>query len=320
VHLQLFIFIAFEAQFGCWVLVIVLGLGLTAWAIHTAHGLGPIFSEPSKLSWGKFWPLFGLSVTGLVGVCSTLVLNIPDFTRFSRSQKDQIIGQTLGLPVTAILFAVMSIVITSGTVIAFGQPIWDPVQLLQKFGNPIVLALGAFALLVATLSVNVAANVVSPAYDLVSLFPRKLNFVRAGMVSIVVSLFFAPWLWFNNAGTIFNVLGSIGGSLGPVAGIMLADFYVVRSRQYDLDAFYSKSGEYAYQGGWNIKALVALGLGLTVAFIGLVIPALQVLYTYSWFLGISVGFVSYAMMMWSTRSRVSFNLVEQLDAERIEGV
>lgn len=289
-------------------LVIVLGLGLTIWAISVSHGVGPLFSEPSKLSGASFWKLFGLSVTGLVGVWSTLVLNIPDFTRFSRSQKDQLIGQAIGLPGTAILFAVMSIVITSGTVIAFGKPIWDPVQLLQKFGNPIVLIIGAFALLIATLSVNVAANVVSPAYDLVNMFPRKLNFIRAGMITIFVALLFAPWLWFNNAGTIFNVLGAIGGGLGPVAGIMLADFYFIRRKVYQLDAFYDKGSPYGYNNGWNGKALLALALGLVVAFIGLVVPALNVMYNYSWFLGIAVGFISYAILMRSERS--IFTLVD----------
>lgn len=286
-------------------LVILLGLGLMIWALSVSHGLGPLFSQPSKLSAAAFWKLFGVSVTGLVGVWSTLVLNIPDFTRFSRSQKDQIVGQSIGLPGTAILFAVMSIVITSGTVIAFGKPIWDPVQLLQKFGNPIVLILGAFALLIATLSVNVAANVVSPAYDLVNMFPKKLNFVRAGMITIVIALLFAPWLWFNNAGTIFNVLGAIGGSLGPVAGIMMADFFIVRRRIYQLDAFYDKKSRYAYRNGWNGRALLALAFGLVVAFVGLVVPILHVLYNYSWFLGVGVGFISYALLMRPERSYVS---------------
>lgn len=278
-------------------LVIVLGLGLTVWALVTAHGLGPIFSEPSKLSNVQFWGLFGLSVTGLIGSWSTLVLNIPDFTRFSRSQKDQIIGQAIGLPGTAILFSVMSIIITSGTVIAFGKPIWDPIILLQRFGNPIVLVVGAFALLIATLSVNVAANVVSPAYDLVSLFPKKLNFVKAGMLSIILAFLFVPWLWYDNAGTIFNVLGAIGGGLGPVAGIMMADFYVVRKRVYKINAFYQKDGEYGYRNGWNWNAIISLVIGLIVAFIGLVIPALQSLYAYSWFLGLIVGFITYSLLM-----------------------
>ncbi|MDF9844509.1 MULTISPECIES: NCS1 family nucleobase:cation symporter-1 [unclassified Paenibacillus] len=286
-------------------LVIVLGLGLVVWAISTANGLGPLFSEPSTLTGGKFWSVFFLSVTGLIGTWATLILNIPDFTRFARSQKDQIIGQAVGLPGTAIIFSIMSIVITSGTVIAFGRPIWDPVELLIQFDNPIVLILGAFSLLIATLSVNVAANVVSPAYDLINLMPRKLNFVRAGIISMILGLFFVPWLWIENSGAIFSALGAVGGALGPVAGIMIADFYLVRKGEYDVDSFYTKTGAYAYSGGWNPRAFIALFLGLFASFIGLVIPALHSLYTFSWFLGVGVGFVAYTLLMRSVVTPVS---------------
>ncbi|WP_245602254.1 NCS1 family nucleobase:cation symporter-1 [Peribacillus kribbensis] len=282
-------------------LVIVLGLGLVIWAITVSKGLGPLFAEPSTLTGGAFWTAFGVSVTGLIGTWATLILNIPDFTRFARSQKDQVIGQAIGLPGTAIIFAVMSIITTSGTVIAFGRPIWDPVELLQQFGNPIVLFLGAFALLIATLSVNVAANVVSPAYDLVNLFPKKLNFVKAGLISIVAAFFVAPWLWYNNSDTIFNVLGAIGGALGPVGGIMIADYYLVARGKYDLNSFYRKDGLYEYKNGWNIKALAALALGLIASFIGLMVPSLKGLYTYSWFFGIGFGFITYVLLMKSER-------------------
>lgn len=292
-------------------LVIVLGLALVIWAISVSNGLGPLFDEPAKLTGGAFWSAFGISITGLIGTWATLILNIPDFTRFARSQKDQVIGQAIGLPGTAIIFAIMSIITTSGTIIAFGRPIWDPVELLQQFGNPIVLFLGAFALLIATLSVNVAANVVSPAYDLVNLFPRKLNFIKAGLISIVVALFFAPWLWYNNSGTIFNVLGAIGGALGPVGGIMIADYYLIARRKYDLASFYKKDGIYEYTNGWNVKALIALLIGLIASFIGLIIPALKELYTYSWFLGIGLGFISYLFLMKSEKlSKASLENVE----------
>ncbi|MCL6577746.1 MAG: NCS1 family nucleobase:cation symporter-1 [Kyrpidia sp.] len=278
-------------------LVIVLGLGLVTWALVAAHGVGPLFAEPSKLTNGQFWHVFFLSVTGLIGVWATLVLNIPDFTRFARSQKDQVVGQAIGLPGTAIVFAVMSIIITSGTIVVFGRPIWDPVELLKQFHNPVILILGSFSLLVATLSVNVAANVVSPAYDLINLFPKKLNFVKAGMLSIVIALFFAPWLWFDNANTIFAILGAIGGTLGPVAGIMIGDFYFVRRRNCDMAAFYSRNGPYSYSNGWNFRALVAMGIGTILSLIGLFVPPLSGLYAYSWFLGVGAGLIVYVFLM-----------------------
>lgn len=264
-------------------LVIVMGLALVVWAVGVAGGVAPLFSQPSTLSPAEFWPLFAISVTGLISVWSTLVLNIPDFTRFSRSQKDQLVGQAIGLPMTTIIFSVMSIAITAGSTIAFGRPISAPDQLLLAFNNPVVLLIGAITILIATLSVNVAANIVSPAYDLVNLFPRRLNFVRAGIISIFIGFLFVPWLWMDQPDAIFRVLGYIGGALGPVAGIMIADFYLVRRRNYDIGSFYTKTGDYEYQNGWNPKALIATALGVLVAFIGLVVPALSILLSYSWF-------------------------------------
>jgi NCS1 family nucleobase:cation symporter-1 len=287
-------------RFEMWAgpLVIVLALGLVFWAVNIAHGLGPLFSIPSKIHGGEFWNSFFLSVTGMIGVLATLVLNIPDLTRFSRSQKDQVIGQAIGLPVMMTIFAFMSIMITADTIIAFGKPITDPVQLLLQFrDHPLIVLLGAFALLIATLSVNVVANVVSPAYDLINLVPRKLNFVKAGIISILIGVLFAPWLWFNNANTIYSIVGAIGGTLGPVSGIMIVDYFLIRRGQYDLNSFFVKDGQYAYRNGWNPQAFLAMGIGVIVALIGLVVPSLQTLYTYNWFLGIATGGFSYFFLM-----------------------
>ncbi|MCY0908349.1 MAG: NCS1 family nucleobase:cation symporter-1 [Sulfobacillus thermotolerans] len=278
-------------------MVIIMGLIAVVWAVNAAHGLGPLFTEPSHLSPAAFDAAFPLAVTGLIGVWATLVLNIPDFTRFAKSQRDQVVGQAIGLPITAILFALISIITTSGALAAFGSAISNPVDLLQRFHNPLILVFGALTLIVATLSVNVGANVVSPAYDLVNLFPRKLHFVSAGILAIALGVLFVPWMWFNNATTIYDVLGAIGGALGPVAGLMLADFYVVRNQHYDVEQFFERSGDFRYQNGWNLRGLMAFGVGLLGAFIGLFIPSLHVLYTYSWFVGIVASFVSYALLM-----------------------
>ena len=288
-------------------IVIVAGLVLVVWAVNAAGGVGPLMDAPSRLSPGEFWPLFAISVTGLVSVWSTLVLNIPDFTRFSRSQKDQLVGQAIGLPLTTILFSVMSIAITAGSAVAFGRPIAEPVALLQAFDNPVILFIGGAIILIATLSVNVAANIVSPAYDLVNLFPRRLNFVSAGLISIVIGVFFMPWLWMDDAGTIFAVLGYIGGALGPVAGIMLADFYLIRRRNYDLESFYIRDGEYEYAGGWNLRAIAATVIGLAVAFVGVFAPlvgleSLGFLSGYTWFLGLIVAFFAYTFLMRTERA------------------
>lgn len=300
-------------------LVLVMAGALVVWAFVQADGFGPLFAQGSKLEGGEFWTLYGASVTGLIGVWSTLVLNIPDFTRFSRSQKDQMIGQTIGLPVTAVVFSFMSILITSGTVAAFGTAIADPVELLIRLDSTLVLILGGIALLIATLSVNVAANVVSPAYDLVNMFPRRLNFVSAGIISTVLAVVFVPWLWFENADRIFSVLNVIGGALGPVAGIMLVDFFLLRKKSYDVRSFYTRSGQYAYQSGWNVRGLSALAVGLFAALAGNVVPGLGGLADYAWFIGLGVGGLAYYFAMLPDASvaadRLAPESIEPIDGE-----
>ncbi|WP_409292627.1 cytosine permease [Peribacillus sp. SCS-37] len=209
-----------------------------------------------------------------------LFMNIPDLTRFSMSQKDQLTGQGIGLPLMMTFFAFISIMITAGTRIAFGKPITNPVELLTQFNNPIMVLLGAFSLLIATLSVKVAANV-----------------VKTGLISIVIGLLFAPWLWFNNANSINSIVGAIGGKLGPVSGIMIGDYFIIRKKEYDLNSFFTKEGQYSYNNGWNPLAFTASGIGIIVALVGLFIPSLASLYTYNWFLGIAVEGISYFLLM-----------------------
>ncbi|HQT86497.1 MULTISPECIES: cytosine permease [Acidiphilium] len=243
------------------ILVGAIGAIATIWGLKIGHGLGPLFAEPSHLSGMKGFLVFASGVTGLIGVWSTFAVNIPDLSRFVRSERDQALGQLIGLPITAVVFTLMSVIVTSATVLAFGKPIWNPVDLLMAIHNPYILVLGGVTIIIATLSVNVAANIMPACSDLINLFPRQLNFARAGMVLLVIGLLFAPWLWFKNANSIFQVLGAIGGLLGPVTGIMLADFFLVRQRQYDVAAFYRYDGAYVASGGWNVAGLSAMAIG-----------------------------------------------------------
>jgi NCS1 family nucleobase:cation symporter-1 len=277
-------------------LVILVGAIATIWGLKIGHGLGPLFAEPSHLRGIKGFLVFAGGVTGLIGVWSTFAVNIPDLSRFVRSERDQALGQLIGLPITAVVFTLMSVIVTSATVLAFGKPIWNPVDLLMAIHNPYILVLGGVTIIIATLSVNVAANIMPACYDLINLFPRQLNFARAGMVVLVIGLMFAPWLWFKNANSIFQVLGAIGGLLGPVTGIMLADFFLVRQRKYDVAAFYRYDGAYAASGGWNVAGLSAMAIGGVAALSGLFIPGLATLYAFSWFIGVGVGAVVYAVM------------------------
>jgi NCS1 family nucleobase:cation symporter-1 len=274
-------------------LVILVGVLATAWGLHVAHGLGPLFEQPSRLHGSHAWVTFAVGVTGMIGIWSTFAVNIPDLSRFVRSERDQVIGQIVGLPITAVVFTAMSVITTSATILEFGHPIWDPVALLLALHQPLILLLGGATIIVATLSVNVAANIMPAAYDLVNLMPRRLNFRSASMLVLAIGLLFAPWLWFKDADSIFKVLGAIGGLLGPVTGIMLADFYFVRRQHLAIDELYSYSGRYRGRGGWNPAGIAAFVLGGTAALIGTVIPALALLNAFSWFIGIIVGAVVY---------------------------
>ena len=278
-------------------LVIAVGLLATLWGLRVGHGLGPLFAQPSHLSGWRGFVIFAGGVTGLIGVWSSFAVNIPDLSRFVRSERDQVLGQLVGLPITAVVFTLMSVIVTSATVLAFGKPIWNPVDLLLAIGNRWALLLGGATIVIATLSVNVAANIMPACYDLVNMFPRRLNFVRAGMAVLVIGLLFAPWLWFHNAGSIFKVLGAIAGLLGPVTGIMLADYFVIRRREYDVADLYRYDGRYGGRDGWNLPGLAAFALGGAAALSGLVIPALAPAYAFSWFIGVAVGACVYVVAM-----------------------
>lgn len=278
-------------------LILILMIGLIIWAIKAADGISPLISTPSQISGGDFWGPFFLSMTALIGTMSALMLNIPDLTRFARSQKDQIIGQAIGLPLMFIIFSVMAVLVTSATVYAFGEPITDPVKLLMYFDNPIVALLGAFSVLIATISTSVATNLISVGFDLTNLFPKKLNYRRSGMIAIVIAVLCVPWLWYDETDLMDTIMGVVAAAVGPAIGIMIVDFHLLRRRNLDIGNLYNKSGIYKYKNGWNIRALLAMGLGVVVALIGLIIPPLHFLYNFNWFLGVGAGILFYLILM-----------------------
>ncbi|MDA8195236.1 MAG: NCS1 family nucleobase:cation symporter-1 [Thermaerobacter sp.] len=286
----------FEAWAGP--LVLVLGVGLLIWAVSAAHGFGPILSQPGKLHGGQLWAVFIPALTSVVGFWATLSLNIPDFTRFARNQKSQAWGQALGLPTTMTVFSAIGVLVTSATIVVFHQAISDPITLLGMSHNPILLVISLGAVVVATLSVNVAANVVSPAYDFIQLFPKHLNFQRGGLVTGILGIVMVPWLLISNPHIyIFSWLNVYSGFLGPIAGIMIADYWVFRRQTLMVAELYDKTGRYFYQNGYNPLALWSLAAGIVVSLIGKVMPALAWLFSYSWFVGFAVAFLVYLVLM-----------------------
>ncbi|WP_252606831.1 NCS1 family nucleobase:cation symporter-1 [Bacillus paralicheniformis] len=272
--------------------------GMVWWAVDIAGGLGPIYSQPGKFqTFGELiWP-FLAGVTGIIGIWATLILNIPDFTRFAASQKEQIRGQFYGLPGTFVLFAFASITVTSGSQAAFGEPIWDVVDILAHFDNPYVIALSVITLCIAAISVNVAANIVSPAYDLANFLPKYIDFKRGSYLTAVLALFTFPWKLMENEASVFSFLGTIGGILGPVAGVMLADYFIIRKRTLCLEDLYSASGQYMYYKGYNYRAFAAVALGALMSLIGSYIPAMKPLYDVSWFSGVLIASFAYILLM-----------------------
>jgi NCS1 family nucleobase:cation symporter-1 len=278
--------------------LLVIGLALLLWARSKAGGFGPMLSTPSKFqSFNEFFRFFIPSLTGVVGFWATVSLNIPDFTRYSHSQRDQVIGQALGLPATMTFYSFIGIAVTSATLIIFGQALWDPVLVLSRLGNPWAIVLAMAGLLLATLNVNVSANVVSPANDFSNLLPRRISFRIGGLITCLVGVLMQPWKLMADFGSyIFGWLVGYSGFLGPIAGVMICDYFLVRRKVLIVEDLYQRKGQYEYSSGFNWTAVVALAAGAGIAFIGLAVPALRILYNYAWFVGFVVSFLMYFVL------------------------
>jgi NCS1 family nucleobase:cation symporter-1 len=293
-------------------LLIALGLLLLWWAGREAGGFGPILSQPSQFDAGqpqagKFFAYFFPALTGMIGFWATLSLNIPDFSRYAKSQRDQIIGQALGLPTTMALYSFIGVAVTSATTIIFNikDPLWDPIDVLMRFKNPFVLILAMVALCIATLATNIAANVVSPANDFAHLAPKRISFRIGGLITGIVGILMMPWkLVADPNGYIFTWLIAYGALLGPIGGILIADYFVYRQRKLNLGALYKADGEYRFTNGFSIAALIALVAGALPSLPGFllnvkVLPSGSVpsflahLYDYAWFVGFALAFVIY---------------------------
>ncbi len=239
-------------------------LALLFWAISATDGLGPILAQPSKFSSSdEFWNYFFPALTGMVGFWATLSLNIPDFTRYAKSQKAQVNGQIIGLPPSMTLFAFIGVVVTSATAIIYGHTIWDPVVLAGKFESKILVSVTMIAIALSTLATNIAANIVSPANDFANLSPSKIDFRKGGYITGVIGIIILPWkLIADPSGYIFTWLIAYSSLLGPVGGIMIADYYYIRRQTLNLNDLYNTNGVYSYTNGFNRNAVIALILGI----------------------------------------------------------
>jgi NCS1 family nucleobase:cation symporter-1 len=284
-------------------------LALLFWAINAGNGLGPILAQPAKLQGPAFWTFFFPALTGMVGFWATLSLNIPDFTRYAKSQKAQINGQIIGLPPSMTLFAFIGVVVTSATFIIYGETIWDPVVLAGKFENKLLVSIAMIAVAISTLATNIAANIVSPANDFANISPKRINFRTGGYITGVIGILIFPWkLIADPNGYIFTWLIAYSSLLGPVGGIMIADYYFIRKQNLSVDDLYQHKGIYGFRNGFNSAAIIALLAGIVPNIPGFLLQLKLVsstafpvwisdLYHYAWFVGFFVSGLVYIFLM-----------------------
>jgi nucleobase:cation symporter-1, NCS1 family len=294
-------------------LLIALGLLLLGWAYSAAGGFGPMLSQPSAFDIGQpkegqFWKYFAPALTGMIGFWATLSLNIPDFSRYAKSQRDQALGQTIGLPPTMALYAFIGVAVTSATTIIFKKTLWDPVDVLVQFTNPFVLIIAMLALCIATLATNIAANVVSPANDFAHLAPRFISFRIGGLITGIIGILIMPWKLVSDPSQyIFTWLGGYSALLGPIGGIMIADYFLIRKCRLNLVDLYKADGQYRYTGGFSLIGLFTLIVSIVPNVPGFLAtisvipkeklpPIFLTLYSYAWFVGFLIAFVLYAIL------------------------
>ncbi|MCM3623584.1 NCS1 family nucleobase:cation symporter-1 [Brevibacillus borstelensis] len=293
--------------------LIIMSLALLIWALTKAGGWGPMLSAPSKFTTaGEFFKVFFPSLTGAIAFWATMALNIPDFCRYAKSQRAQIVGQSVALPTTMGGFSFIGVAVASATVVIFGEAIWDPAAVLAKF-SPLAIFFGTIGIILATLTTNVAANVVAPARAIENLSPRKMSFGAGAIITGVVALVMQPWYILDNFGNyIFLWLGTYAALLGPIDGIAIADYWLVRKQRIHLTELYRTNGIYSYRGGYNWNAIWAMLLGIAVPFVSRLIPGLGFIWDNAWTIGLFVSLIFYTWFM-----KRSSSLISQADYEKI---
>jgi NCS1 family nucleobase:cation symporter-1 len=278
--------------------MVLMSLTLLIFMLHKAGGFGPMLAAPSHFTdTSSFLHFFFPALTAMVGYWATLSLNIPDFTRYAKNQESQLVGQAFGLPVAMVLYSFLGIAVTSASTVVFGRPIWSPVELLGMFHQPLVAFLGLIALLVATLNVNIGANVVGPSNDFSNLAPKYISFRTGGLITGCLGLAIMPWRLVSSSHNYLGWLVDYSGLLGPVAGIMVADYFLVRRTHLDTLSLYRRGGIYEYRNGFNLVALIALIIGMSAALVGKFVPRYEDLFKMAWFVGFLLSGGLYYLFM-----------------------
>ncbi|OCA85851.1 allantoin permease [Bacillus sp. FJAT-27225] len=294
-------------------LVYIVFGGMAIWAINLAGGIGPILAYTGTGVSGNKVIVFLAAITAVIAAWAAPIVNVSDFTRLARSTKAQAIGQTVGLVVTYLLFAIASISIIVGSEIAFGTPIWNVLDVVARFDSGFAIAISVLTLCLTTLAVNVTGNIVPAGYQLASLFPKKLTFKSGATIAAVIGILVMPWKLMEDATSIFTFLNIVGGLLAPIAGVMLAHYFVVSKTEIDLEELYSQNGKYNYKNGFNVNALITLVIAGVLCLIGNFVPFFKPLYDISWIVGVISAFVIYTIL---ELPKIKGNQVVELQEEK----
>ncbi|MFV0387265.1 MAG: NCS1 family nucleobase:cation symporter-1 [Pyrinomonadaceae bacterium] len=307
-------------------LLLLGGLALLAWASTRAGGIGNVLTGSTALQKeaNSFWVIFPGALTASVGYWATLSLNIPDFTRYAKSQKSQMLGQALGLPLTMTAFAFIGVAVTSATVIIYGEAIADPVKLIQEFDSRAVILFAMVVIFIAQLTTNMAANVVSPSNDFSNLNPRKISYVTGGLITAVIGILMMPWQLMSSMGAyIFTWLIGYSGLMGAIGGILICDYFVLRKRNLNLAELYNENGIYSYSNGVNWRAFAAFAVAVLPVTYGFIRAAttpngivqnpgfFDTIYNYAWFVTFGIAGFAYLILM---KPKMRKSIVATIDA------
>lgn len=303
----------------------VLSIGLMVWALNgvsaAGKGVADILNMPATYEPGNFWPIFLGGLTANIAFWSTLALNIPDFSRYAKSQKDQFRGQLLGLPTTMAAFAFVGVFVTGATGIIFGEFLWDPVAVIGGIGSPFAALLGAIGIAVATLTTNIAANVVAPANGISNLNPKKISYRMGAVITGVAGVAIMPWKLLSSAGAyIFGWLGTYGLFLGPLAGMYIADYYIYRKKVIDLDdLFRGEESRYWYGNGFNMRAIYAWIIAAILPVLGKVVPSMKFFAENGWIIGFVIAIFVYPALMKKDNTSLVTEKEEKEITQTVEG-
>ncbi len=257
------------------------------------------FSPPPPEPTNKLWQ-YVKWLTVMLGFWATMSLSISDITRFSPTQKAQKQGQFIGLPGTMMLYSFVAIFVTCASVLIFSDVLiatdapWDPTALLGKFDSPWVVIIAQIFMIIATLSTNIAANVIAPSNAFSNLYPKKISFKMGGTITGILGILICPWWLMND---IAGILILVSGFLGPVLAIMLCDYFFIRRKRLKLAELYKPNGEYSYTSGFNMSAMISLLVGIGSALVWHLVPSLTYLSDLAWFTGFFISFIVYYVLM-----------------------